>query len=60
MICAGHRMPGFHNHELLELLDTQKEPEADLRRGDGEHIGECTGTVTEFGECEDPKKNTSE
>ena len=53
-------MPGFHNHELLELLDTQKKRETNLRRGDREHIGECTGTVTEFGECGDPKKKNPE
>ena len=52
-------MTRFHNHELLELLDTQKALENTLLRGDGEHIGECTGTVTEFGECGDPKKKNS-
>ena len=53
-------MTRFHNHELLELLDAQKKRETNLRRGDGEHIGECTGTVTEFGECGDPKKKNPE
>ena len=60
MIAPGHRMRGFHNHELWELLTTQKEPETNHRRGDGGHIGEHTGTVTEFRECGDPKKKNPE
>ena len=60
MIAPGPPMTRFHNHELLELLDTQKEPKTNLRRGDGGHIGERTGTVTECGECGDPKKKNSE
>ena len=60
MIAPGPPMTRFHNHELLELLDTQKEPETSRRRGDGGHIGERTRTVAECGERGDPKKRNSE
>ena len=55
-----HRMERFENHEILELLDTQKESEGELRSGDKGHVGECTGTVAEVGECGNRKKMHSE
>ena len=41
---------GFENHEISELLDTQKELEEELHRGKRGHIGEYTRTVTEYKE----------
>ena len=55
-----HWMTGFENHEILDLLDTQKESEEELRSGDRGHVGECTGTVAEVGECGNRKKMHSE
>ena len=53
-------IPRLENHEILEWLDTQKESEGELRSGDRGHIGECTGTVAEVGECGNRKKMNSE
>ena len=53
-------MEGFENHEISELLDAQKESEGELRSGDRGHLGECTGTVAEVGECGNRKKMHSE
>ena len=55
-----HRMAGFGNHEISKLLDTQKESEEEPRSGDRGHVGECTGTVAEVGECGNRKKMPSE
>ena len=49
-------MTGFHNHELLELLDTQKELEEELHRGKRGHIGEYTRTVAEYKEYWEPEE----
>ena len=50
----------FKNHEISELLDAQKESEGELWSGDRGHLGECTGTVAEVGECGNRKKMHSE